>query len=180
MDVPKGQTLEADPRAFLDSVGSEIHQKLTEDILALHGVKFHLAHKVLLRKENPDGMEEYTDPVLRHKQEATLQAQEINEALDRAFPRIFEMLEKWTQRGSGWIVDQVETLWLDIVRYQPLTGSSYIPLPQAVQSKKAVVNVKNVDDQCLRWALRSAVSSNRPCLQTLKISYRGWSRLHRD
>ena len=49
----------------------------------------------------------------------------------------------------------MEVLWLDIARYQPLRGGSYIPLPAAVRLKKAVVNVKNKDDHCLRWALRS-------------------------
>ena len=67
------------------------------------------------------------------------------------------MLEKWTQRGSGWVVDRVETLWLDIAWYQPLRGGSYIPLLKAAQSKKAVVNVKNKDDHCLRWTLRAAL-----------------------
>ena len=98
MDVPHRHTLEADPRAFLDSTHSQIHQKLMEEIQVLHGLKFQLALKVLLQKANPDGTEEYTDPVLRHKQEATLQAHEINEKLDRAFPRILDTLEKWTQR----------------------------------------------------------------------------------
>ena len=46
-------------------------------------------------------------------------------------------------------VDRIELLWLDIARYQPLRGGSYIPLPKAVQRKKAVVNVKNKDDHCL-------------------------------
>ena len=105
----------------------------------------------------PDGSEVYTDPVLRHKQEALLQASEIKEALDEAISHLLGLLEKWTQRGSGWTVDRVQTLWLDIAKYQPLRGSSYIPLPATVRSKKAVVNVKNKDDHCLRWALRSVL-----------------------
>ena len=52
---------------------------------------------------------------------------------------------------------QVHTLWLDIALYQPLRSGSYIPLPPALKNKKAVVNVKNMDDHCLRWALRSAL-----------------------
>ena len=63
----------------------------------------------------------------------------------------------WTQRGSGWVVVRVEVLWLDIARYQPIRGGSYIPLPAALKQKKAVVNVKNKDNHCLRWALRSAL-----------------------
>ena len=60
------------------------------------------------------------------------------------------------------MVDRVQTLWLDIARYQPLRGGSYIPLPAAVRSKKAVINVKNRDDHCLRWALRVALAYPPP------------------
>ena len=162
MDVPAEHRLAADPREFFAGVRQRIHEKLTEEILALDGVKFQLALKVSLRKQCPDGTEEFTDPVLCHKQKALLQASEIKDALDEAIPHLLELLEKWTQRGSGWVVDQVQTLWLDIARYQPLRGSSYIPLPEAVSSKKAVVNVKNTDDHCLRWALRAALAFPHP------------------
>ena len=155
MDVP--QSHGADPRTFLEGARHQIRAKLEEELHAINGVKFQLALKVKLRKTKPDGIEEYTDPVLRHKQEALLKADEINAALDKAIPHILELLEKWTQRGSGWVVDQVESLWLDIARYQPLRGGSYIPLPAEVASKKAVINVKNRDDHCLRWAIRSAI-----------------------
>ena len=108
-------------------------------------------------KVNPDGSEEYFEPVMRHRQETVLQENEITAALEETFPRLQETLEKLTQRGSGWAVVQVRKLWLDIARYQPLRGGSYIPLPPEVKNKKAVVNVKNKDDHCLRWALRSAL-----------------------
>ena len=158
MDVPKGHPQGADPRAFLEDAELLIQKKLEEELKALKGgLKFQLALKVDLEKANPDGSEVYTDPVLRHKQEAVLQKSEIKAALHQAIPRVQETLEKWTQRGSGWAVDQVHTLWLDIARYQPLRGGSYIPLPAAVKNKKAVVNVKNKDDHCLRWALRAAL-----------------------
>ena len=132
---------------------------LEEEIKALNGIKFQLALKVQLLKDNPGGSEEYTDPVMRHKQEAILQNREIEGGggLSQTFPTIQETLEKWTQRGSGWVVDRVEVLWLDIARYQPLRGDCYIPLPAAMRLKKAVVSVKNKDNHCLRWALRSAL-----------------------
>ena len=158
MDVPEGHPQGVDPRAFLEEVEPQIQKKLKEELKDLEGgLKFQLALKVQLRKDSPDGSEEYSDPVLRHKQETLLQQSEIGAALHQAFPRSLELLEKWTQRGSGWVVERVETLWLDIARYQPLRGGSYIPLPAAVKNKKAVINVKNKDDNCLRWALRSAL-----------------------
>jgi len=157
MDVPGGYPTEADPKEFLNKAEPIIHKKLVEEIKALKGVKFQLALKSQLWKPQSDGSEEYTDPVVRNKQEAVLNEDGIKEALHRAFPRILETLEKWTNKGSGWIFDRVELLWLDIARYQPLRGGSYICLPASVSSKKAVINVKNKDDNCLRWALRAAL-----------------------
>ena len=162
MDIPESHLSGVDVRAFMQEVEPRIHDKLEEEIFALNGVKFQLALKVQIRKDNPDGSEEYTVTVLRHKQEALLQASKINEDLNRAIPHLLELLEKWTQRGSGWVVDRVQNLWLDITRYQPPRGGSYIPLPAAVRSTKAVINVKNRDDHCLRWALRAALEYPPP------------------
>ena len=63
MDIPEGHSSGIDVRAFMQEVEPQIHGKLEEEILALNGVKFQLAPKVQLRKDNPDGSEEYTDPV---------------------------------------------------------------------------------------------------------------------
>ena len=59
------------------------------------------------------------------------------------------------------MVEEAETLWLDISKYQPLRGGSYVPLPAEVKRNKAVVNVKNRDPHCLRWSLRSALFQAR-------------------
>ncbi|KAK3750211.1 hypothetical protein RRG08_004434 [Elysia crispata] len=158
MDVPQGHPQGTDPRTFLEIVEPKIREKLEKELRVLRGgLKFQLALKVELVKVNPEGSEEYFEPVLRHRQETVLQENEITAALEETFPRLQETLEKLTQRGSGWAVVQVRKLWLDIDRYQPLRGGSYIPLPPEVKNKKAVVNVKNMDDHCLRWALRSAL-----------------------
>ena len=41
--------------------------------------------------------------------------------------------------------------------YEPLKGSSYIPLPKPIAIRKAILNVKYNDDKCLEWALKSAL-----------------------
>ena len=55
MDIPKGHPSGVDVRAFMQEVEPRIHEKLEEEILALNGIKFQLALKVQLRKDNPDG-----------------------------------------------------------------------------------------------------------------------------
>ena len=98
MDIPEGHPSGVDVRAFLQEVEPRIHDKLEEEILALNGIKFQLALKVQLRKDNPDGSEEYTDPVLRHMQEAFLQASEINEDLNNTS---WSCLKSGRREGRG-------------------------------------------------------------------------------
>ena len=86
MDIPEGHHSGVDVRAYMQEVEPRIHDKLEEEILALNGIKFQLALKVLLWKDNPDGSEVYTDPVMLHKREALLQASEINKISKQGHP----------------------------------------------------------------------------------------------
>ena len=52
MDISEGHPSGVDARAFMQEVEPRIHE---EEILALNGIKFQLALKVQLRKDNPDG-----------------------------------------------------------------------------------------------------------------------------
>ena len=157
MAILLGHRLEADPRAALEGACEEIKRKLVEEILALQGVKSRLVLDIKLRKDKENGQTEYLRALLRSKQATILQAHEIDEELNKAFPTILERLEVFTNESSGWAVERVEFLLLDIARYRPIRGGSYIPLPKEIQVKRAVVTVKNRDDDRLRWSLRAAL-----------------------
>ena len=45
------------------------------------------------------------------------------------------------------------SLDLHTVKYVPLGGFSYIPLPRFLAAKKALINLQNADDECFRWAI---------------------------
>ena len=39
-------------------------------------------------------------------------------------------------RGSGWVLSAIENTEVTLARYEPLSGSSYIPLPKKIATKK--------------------------------------------
>ena len=86
-----------------------------------------------------------------------LSAHAIDAAVQKAFSDIEKRIEKWTREGSGWTITKVLNVYLDVAKYTPLKGSSYLDLPDKLKSKKAIINVKNNDHQCLKWALLSAL-----------------------
>ena len=104
-------------RGFIELVRPLIHQQLIDELLNLGSIKFNLALKVKLIKSKTYGGEEYTDPEFRHKQETLLDANELKGVLDGVGPKLAEALERYTNKGSKWVVDEVDTLWLDIASY---------------------------------------------------------------
>lgn len=60
--------------------------------------------------------------------------------------------EEDTLVGSNWTLHTCISLEMNIKRYCPLGGASYIALPEVVQKRQAVINIKNNDQQCFFYA----------------------------
>ena len=66
--------------------------------------------------------------------------------LNESFEEILNKLDIWINEGSGWVIDKIEGLYINVANYEPLLGGSYIPLPKALNnSMKGLINLKNKD-----------------------------------
>ena len=62
------------------------------------------------------------------------------------------MIDVWITKGSGWNVKSIESQYINISTYRPLSGSSYISLPIELRSpRKGLINIKNKDQKCFLW-----------------------------
>ena len=68
-----------------------------------------------------------------------------------AYEELKHKLDIWGERGSGWIIDKIEDIWINISNYDLLAGSSYIPLPPKLNPKKGLINIKNKNNECFKW-----------------------------
>ena len=72
--------------------------------------------------------------------------------LDKSFQQILYRIDNWINEGSGWIVELIESQYINISTYRPLSGSSYIKLPAKLRSpKKGLIKIKNNDEKCFLW-----------------------------
>ena len=62
-------------------------------------------------------------------------------------------IENYQETGSAWYFKEVEKLEIHTVEYNPTKGSSYIPLPDWISNKKAIVNIENKDEKCFLWCI---------------------------
>ena len=61
------------------------------------------------------------------------------------------------REGSGWCLESIVELSINVAKYTPLAAISYIPTPKELADKKAIINVQNDDNLCLKWATLSAL-----------------------
>jgi hypothetical protein len=91
-------------------------------------------------------------------------------------------IDRFTNLASGWTLLMINQFTLHIARYRPLVGSSYLQTPQSLISKKCIVNVECVGQNCFQYAILSAMfpadkHSERMSKYTPHIDKVNWSGL---
>jgi len=80
-----------------------------------------------------------------------------NELYNEAKDTMVEKMGSENMQGSNWRLKRVVKLAIYTSVYKPLKGSSYIPLPKKLAVKKAIITMKNNnDDQCFKWCVTRA------------------------
>lgn len=76
-----------------------------------------------------------------------------------------ERIDDIQMRGSGFALSEILELNIQISSFDPLEGSSFMALPKPLFDKHAIINVRNLDDQCFKYAVLSALfpPSGRNC-----------------
>ena len=82
-----------------------------------------------------------------------IQSTDVKEILKNVILTINEKLNKYQQNGSGWYFKEIIHLEIHTVNYDPMKGSSYIPLPDWIMRKKAIVSLRNKDNKCFIWSI---------------------------
>ena len=87
-----------------------------------------------------------------------LEGTDISELYNEMVDEIEEEYQKVNEsEGSGWVLVGVISLVLHTTKWEPIDGSSYIPLDPYLANKKAIINMKNEDDKCFMWCVLRAL-----------------------
>ena len=62
------------------------------------------------------------------------------------------------KNGSGWILKEVVRLDITVNKLRSLKGSSYIPLTHGLSRSRGLINIKNKDQECFKWAVTRALN----------------------
>ena len=146
-----------DPAAQLRLMDRSISELLRTDLIVLSRYKLAIILRLrLMKQDGVTGDKVYITFHVRARTSIILNDDDVRYKLDDASAEIDSQIDEFVRNGSGWIIDDVEAVYLELSKFQPVGGGTFIPLPDHIKAKKACINVINSDNQCLRWALLAA------------------------
>ena len=133
-------------------------------------MKAQITLKVLFKKKKISGegeeVFEYKDAYFNSTAFTILDNDDIIESLDKAAEEINNKIAFWLSEGSGWTIVEIQSHFVNIVKYLPLRGDSYVQLPKELplegssyvqlpkelrNSMMGLINLQNNDDKCFLW-----------------------------
>ena len=82
-----------------------------------------------------------------------LEKTDVKEIITKMIEEIMQKIYEYNIKGSDWYFREVKRLEIHTVDYKPMRGSSYIPLPEFIKKKHAIINMENKDDKCFFWSV---------------------------
>ena len=138
-----------DPIVQLEAIKSSIKDLFSDLLNETKGFKYQITVKILLKKYKPNEEIEFA-PVYFNSVTKLVINNKFK--LEKSFQEILYRIDCWINQGSGWIIESIESQYINISTYKPLLGSSYIDLPIELRSpRKGLINIKNKDQKCFLW-----------------------------
>ena len=82
---------------------------------------------------------------------------DIGEIVESMITHTSQQVENPALRDSKFVFDKVMRMEISMHRLNLTRGSTYIPLPGWLSRKEAIINPKNLDMKCFKWAVNAAL-----------------------
>ena len=140
-----------DPLKQLTETKKVIERHLNKELGELKGFKYIETLKITFEKQLGNETTIKT-AYFNSKTKTLINENEINEVLQTSRQELIKAIGQWISEGSGWTIQSVDGHYINLTKYIPLKGSSYIELPTELKNPaKGLINLKNKDDECFRW-----------------------------
>ena len=100
----------------------------------------------------------YTEPFFHSKKpEVVTASTDLSSLFDVMTDYLLELFKDFKKEGSGWVFNGVKYFDIKIDPFEPISGSSYIPLPEKLANKGSIINPRNENDnECFKWSVTEA------------------------
>src|SRR6218665_2019489 len=99
-------------------------------------------------RQNPDGGTDRTSPYFQSCPVVQLNHIDTIDNIEDAVSRLNTLVEIYKDLGSGWTIEEIRNVSLNLATYDNIGGSSYFKSPKWLINKKCTVNIKNDYEMC--------------------------------
>ena len=146
-----------DASVYLRSISGDIGDTLREG-LRLHASIRWTLRIVVVFERNVEGEAEEVPAEFSSDNQVLLRDDEIDAQIEGAIDKLNEKIGEFLEMGSGFVFVRLENTIIKYARYNPIGGSSYIPTPNFIAAKKAIINIQNRDDElCFLYCVAAAL-----------------------
>ncbi|XP_066157596.1 uncharacterized protein [Euwallacea fornicatus] len=71
--------------------------------------------------------------------------------------QVLNQLSEFQERDSGFALQKIDYLEININKFEMGSGSTFIKLPKEISKKRACINIQNDDQACFYWSIVSAI-----------------------
>ena len=141
----------SDPKKVLEEVKPLVIEKFKENLKT----KQKLSIICLMKKTDiKTGKIETKEANFNSKHNENIyEGSNFDEIYKQMCDEIILQFEEFIDNGSMWNFSKGLKIVLNIYKYNPLKASSWIPLPEEIKLKKAIINPKNDDQKCFLWCV---------------------------
>ena len=150
-----------DPEDQMNKLNQRISFLLNEHLKKLKGLRFNIGLAIQFTKPDPVSENRISETFyIIGKNAVITHESDISKAIQMQRNQISIGIDRFTNNGSGWVIDEITKHYLNVGDYKPLAAKSYIPLPSCIQNRKATINIKNDDDKCFMYCLGRFLDPN--------------------
>ena len=129
-----------DPLLQLTKTRNVIEQYLNKELGELKGFKYIETLKITFEKQLGNKTTIKT-AYFNSMTTTIINKNEINKALQTSRQELMKAIGQWISEGSGWTIQSVDGHYINLTKYKPLKGSSYIELPTELRNPaKGLIN----------------------------------------
>ena len=123
----KVETIEKkDPIKQLEASKPNIKDLFRDLLNETKGFQYQITLKVMLKKYKPNREIEFRPAYFNSTTKAVINHKF---SLENAFQELLYRTNNWINKGSGWIVEFIQSQYINVSTYTPLLGSPYVQLP---------------------------------------------------
>ncbi|CAH1643155.1 unnamed protein product [Spodoptera littoralis] len=142
------------PEAFLDGKRDDVFKLVELSLIKNTCIKvnFELFAYFILPKSGEQQLKSFNT-----KYEVIYKSTDFDEIYLNVRETFKMKLTEFEHCESGWSLTSLSHLEININKYSPMRGGSYIELPEVIKKTKSCINIQNNDEYCFLWSILAAL-----------------------